>query len=486
MFGTFEYVNALDLASAEATAREIEANPGKFKLVLNWYATIDAHTHKSSATKFRAYKVVDQAVGRVIAAAKRDPVVRDAAVVLVSDHGSVGGLDPKFIDRPFTSGEGYVNDTAFNLTKFFAGDFEKNRDLRFVVAAAESPEPLFDFKFIKEFLIHPFTYTYRGAQKNEGEKNILVDYSGDRLAQIFMRKGMVFDLGDRMSLAELNNYQSVEWGAKEKFSVNLPERLLNLSFENLESTDPLVVKKIKPETGGRPVQFFAMALAGIVARESVEFLVANGQEPEDGGDRSPVLICAHPWRCGLIQTQRSHGQDFFRYFVVKNFSQNRDGRVSGQLSMDPADDPISYLGKVFTSDESAKWRNDQEWLRLAEKTENPTILFGLVKALSNAPRLSGNVIRQAELPDFILTANMGFNFNSSRMTEGDHGAFSLAESQITFVVSGLGKNQTRAQDFPDPRLARDAGATLFDLLGFKDTATTQGESLLGRSSSTSP
>ncbi len=477
LFGTFEAVNALDAASAAATADMIRKNPGKHRLVMNWYASLDTHTHSSNATKFRSFKVLDSAIGQVLDAARRDPLLSNAVVVLLSDHGFEGGLKASHLHRPFAGGESYLNNTAFNLTKYFAGDYHAQRDLRFVVAAAESPEPLMDFKFIREFMIHPISYTYRGAQKNRGKKNLLVDYSGDRLAQIFLGRGPKESPAARMSLHDLRNFDSTRWGASEPFRVDLPDRLLSQTLENLEISDPAFAAKIKNESGSRPVKFFAMALAGEMARESVDRLLTQNAG-SDRSDRAPIVICAHEWKCGVIQTRHRGGLEQMRYSIVRNFQQDEAGIVSGSLSTSAEDDPLDYLGSVLNTQSIAQWRSDREWLRLAEDHAYPTIVFGLVRALTNAPRHSTNVDREAELPDFVLMAARGFNFNSSRLTEGDHGAFGRDEAKITFVVSGLGKSRRPLRHFSDPKLSRDVGATLAEILGERAYFPSHGQALL--------
>src|SRR5690606_40376272 len=55
-----------------------------------------------------------------------------------------------------------------------------------VVGASESPEPENDLGYLKEFMIHPFEYTYRGHKETKIERNLLVDYSGDNFAHMYV------------------------------------------------------------------------------------------------------------------------------------------------------------------------------------------------------------------------------------------------------------------------------------------------------------
>ena len=80
-----------------------------------------------------------------------------------------------------------------------------------------------------------------------------------------------------------------------------------------------------------------------------------------------------------------------------------------------------------------------------KNTRFPTSLVSLVSTLTLNENLLGNKDRVAEIPDFILLANLGFNFNSAAMTEADHGNLTKRESNNTFLYSNM-KLKTFSQE----------------------------------------
>jgi len=124
-----------------------------------------------------------------------------------------------------------------------------------VARSASSAEPDYDLKYLHEFFIEPFQYVTHGDRNdNPGAATVVVDESGDNLAQILMLRPN----GDqrRHSFAELSAYPNGPMGNV----LDIPNDLMNLKLRSLVVTDPDLRKAIADLSGMRPVQYFAMPL----------------------------------------------------------------------------------------------------------------------------------------------------------------------------------------------------------------------------------
>jgi arylsulfatase A-like enzyme len=86
--------------------------------------------------------------------------------------------------------------------------------------------------------------------------------------------------------------------------------------------------------------------------------------------------------------------------------------------------------------------------------------------------------RQAETPDFLLTANWGFNFNSGTELHSDHGGLFAEETRNTFVLSRIGSRAfSRRYQARGPVLIKDLTPTLLEIAGRKADTGISGQSL---------
>jgi hypothetical protein len=462
--------NNLDHASAQSVAEAIRQDQkGNLRFVMIWFAAVDEASHYNNRALPSIYGEVDQNSKLILDAAKKHPVLKDATVFLLSDHGHNGGYGPFGTDSgPFLA------NTGFNIMKFLAGDFNGYENYHFVIGGSDSPEPKFYARTAKKFQLQPFHETY---PKKSGKPTALIDTSGDSLAQVYIHGENDPDWSHRLSFYELSNYNENKYGK----TLNIPADFLNFQLLNLMVTDTELAEKIVKLTDRHPVDFFAMALAGKEAKNSADQL---GAAPETGASsREPVLVMARgksgsEFRTGLILTRSDwEGSDQFRYIVVKNFSQDAKGKIQGTVSTNPEDDPLNYIGNVDEAESSRVWRYDQEWLKMAKDHSRPTAVFSLARSLTLAPKYTNLKFhalpekvkrsRQGEIPDFLITANPGYGFHADAPLESDHGGLQREEVRNTFFVSSLNKSKfTRHVRLETPVLNRDFMPTFLQYAGF--------------------
>lgn len=449
LFGSFQSTDLLDSTSAELSANEIKKRPGKHRLVINWYASVDHHAHKANA-HFRLLRnakvnnplfVIDQSIRKVLMAAKDDPVLKDAVVFLISDHGQTGHHH-------------HSNSTSFNLVRFFAGDYPEKSQMDFVTQSASSPDPDFDISFLHEFFIQPFRAIYPKDERRKGRSpNMLIDYSGDRYAQVYLKQGE-WSLNQRMNLYELTHHSLG----------NMYDHLLDFQLNNQEVliVDQRPVQK-------HPVLFMGQSLSDKISLRELDKWLKSQNLAVDY-ERDPVILKTRENKTALIFSKRdSQGEDLFRYIVVSNFSQDRYGRFWGRLAQENSSDPFHYK---LSFDERNTWRTDREWLKILKNEKYPTGLFSVVRSQTLAPRLQNLVDSpwQAETPDFFLVANDEYSFNSSLHMEADHGGLLREEVQTVLGVGSLNpKTIQKDQLQPYPFLLRDITPTVLDILGLGES-----------------
>gem|GEM_PF-5646374 len=471
--GTFSGAEALDAVSYDTIAETIRETPGKHRLILIWHSSIDSHSHYSNHQLNWAYETLDKGVGKILEAAKADPVLKNARTFVISDHGHMGGFEKANSEFCGQDKEILIDNTGFNLTKYFAGDFVEARHWDFVVGASESPEPEYDLGYLKEFLIQPFDYTYRGKRNTQGPRSLLVDYSGDNLAQIYILERESKEVKRPLNFFELRNYKrNTEATAKDMIA-----SILDFQIRNLEGRDQKLIQCIRKSSGSHPVQYLGLSL-GEHASDSIRSQIPS--QYLRTWIREPVLIQSREGQ-GLVLTSKSDtGEDWFQYFSVRYFDQKESGEVSFGLDRTGSGDPLHLLGTTVDFEKAAMGMTDRSWLtrNVAAGSVNPTAPFYFVRALTLSPRLEASPARVAEKPDFVLLANRGFAFHSAVAHQSDHGGIHKLETQVSLFVSGLGSQAWSGHATSQkPVFTRDLVPTVLDQHGRKDVMNT----LQGRS-----
>jgi len=457
---TFSGVEVLDQASANEIAKAIRKNPGSKNLIIIWLASIDEMSHSGSHQMNWAYKTVDSSIATVLNAAKADPILKNARTYLISDHGHLGGLEKRVAPgcAESNSSDFFINNTGFNLTKFFAGDFFQARNLNFVVGAAESPNPSHDLGYLKEFLIHPFEYTYRGHQEHQGERTLMVDYSGDNMAQIYLLKYQGREIKSPLTYGQLKNYKK----DTSSGNIDFPGLMLKQKLNNLESLDKDVRACIEKVTGRHPIQLFAASLGQQSLKSIRKKLPEEHHRP---WTRTPILVEALGEKKAIILTHQNQvGFDVFQYFLVKDFQQTEDGDLSFAIENEITKDPLKIITNQNEIELAQHGMIDRTWFDMNRKNnvENIAGPMGIVRSLTLAQNIAQDPKRQAEIPDFLLYANVGYSFQSSSAHQSDHGGLSRRESQITLNVSGLGSSSWKqAHSLETSVLTRDIAPTVF-------------------------
>ncbi|MCT4641997.1 MAG: alkaline phosphatase family protein [Bacteriovoracaceae bacterium] len=420
LFKVFSGSIALDRSGAMQTAQKIKKYPGKTKLVLNWYSCVDVFAHHNNIAIDTCYKELDKTMAIILEAAAKDPILSNAHLFIVSDHGHTGGHESKHSHYKLFKEGSYFNNTSLNLTTLFAGDYANYPHFNFFPFVMESPHYNNDLKFLNEYLIHPFRYKYKSRKKRKKYKNrypdIMIDYSGDSMASIYLAHEKT-GWGERLSFYDISNYRK-----KDIF-----EQLLNVKVRNLVIYDQKTKKEIEKRTKKHPIMGYAHALESCSASDIRHII-----KEDVLFKREPIIVKGLNTNYSLIVTKEEAGKLKYKYFLLSEFSQSKNLKCSGKLSQNSSKDIFSSYDTLKN-----KWLTKKEFVYLMRNTRFPTFAISLVSNLTLADELKDNVNRKGELPDFLLLSNLGFNFNSAAITEADHGNLTRREVTTSFFVSHM-------------------------------------------------
>jgi hypothetical protein len=471
LYGVLDATEMFDLGIGLHTAKLIRENPGQNHLIINLFAGVDHNAHTGKQNLDDTMKNLDRAMGEVMKAAGADPVLSKAVYVIASDHGMSGGKE--FADplRPFMPGEFEMDNSTFNLHKFFAGDFPgESKNFDFVVGSHKPGERnigagVFDIPHTG--LWAPYNYTYYGKKKNPGRpgykdnRTILIEPYGDAQIYAFLLEDAKRDPAIKTTYYRLRHYPSQDG----KHILDIPGSLLRYSLANTDvkgkrygSQD--LQDALKNVNGLRPAGVIALSLTGDGVNASVCKLTQFCDFT-----RAPVLIQTYPEKMAIALTRGQGNDEQYAYFVIKNFNQTATNEITGSVSNDVNDDPMKYNvnGSVFPR----QWMTDREILKITKDAWFPTAIYSTVKALTLSPKVANGPYGpkyKAETADFIVYGAYGFHFNSYQLHQSDHGGLSRLETHNSFFVQDdqLVGPHLRVDT---PVVSRDVLPTILDYLG---------------------
>lgn len=450
LYGNYRGVLELDRASIQLTREEIESSPGKYQLVMNWVAGVDVHSHKNNDSLNLTYRSIDTELGALIKTLEKDPILKDAYVFLISDHGMRGGKEGKHSNYKMTEEGEFLKNTSLNLTTLLAGDYVDYRKYKFVVKAFKSPWPKHDISFLREFQIHPFHYTYRGKHKINGPVNAMVDTSGDALAQLYFAKpGKGWK--QRPDLYDLNHY-SIR-GER----LDLINDLLNLKLKSVVIADPVLREQLLKDTSFHPVEFISTWVKKQENIEQIKKLLSIESELS----REPVIVFGRKGKAIILTKRMKGGAELFRYIPLKEIRQTANGTIK-LVKGTSHEDILDYSGiEQFSYD---NWYTDRQLLQMMSEHNYPNGIEHLARVVTLGKNLKGKKYRESERPDMVLIATPGFNFNSSYANEGDHGGIERAQVKNTLFMTKLGKKSSfKFKESKTPVMGRDILPTVLKI-----------------------
>jgi hypothetical protein len=428
LYGVFAQSVIMDKASSLQARSAMVRNQGYYKLIANWYGCVDVFSKLSNKALYQCIKELDLNIGSLLETAAQDPTLKFSDLYLISDAGHVGG------EYEFNKSTKFLNNTGLNLTKLFAGDYNSHPHYVFAVSTFESPDPDYDLKFLKEYLVQPFRYTYRGKnKKRKGNASVMVDYFGDGQARVYL-KNSKNGWKKRNTLWEMNNFTAEN---NPDRPINIIDDLLKFKLKNTAIVDSKLRKYIKNKTKLRPVKWISFEIFDEQEISQVK-LLTNTFNPK----MTITAVLSLDAGQALILSRKDENQQLVTKFIsIKNFKITKDKVVSFERSnVDPFNINKLYPKIV------GEWITERAGLKLLKNYKYPTLLshFGrLFRLNTNLQKITN---REGELADIVMYANDGFNFNSSYKSEADKGHLDRVSTKISFF-HGSFNPQTLEQEY---------------------------------------
>jgi hypothetical protein len=473
--GTASGANLLDGGNTEAFSEAIKAHPCQFREVQIWLGSVDEDSHTSPRSLDRTYQRIDEDVKKLLDTMANDPVLKNAKIVVDSDHGLSGGVEQPDPTREIMPDKTiFMKDTSRNYSHCFAGNCKGWEDFDFVVGSLVPDEAKRGgtASILNRTIFKPFNFTYKGepGHENQGRdgykdhRTLLAESYGNQMeAFYFLCSGVKVgetcankDTSKRVNYFDMTQYQN-DQGKK----LNVIDRLLGDQVQNTVVDDnPTLKKDLYNKTQNRPVAFVAIPLQGDVVKKSAAALAGI---PTDGL-RDPVLIRSYKDKASMILTRDTPSGPEYRYLVLSHFDQDAEtGRIasSTQVVTGVEKDPLGYKEDI------SGWHNKHDWLNRMQNAEYPTAIFALSRNLTLDPRLAGDSQYQARIPDMLAYSNEGFDFNPDQNNLGNHGALRHEIAHNTLYMSGC----SVAAQVPTPVLGEQIGQTIKEILGDSNPGT---------------
>jgi hypothetical protein len=418
--GIYSHDIAYSSAVGLQTARAIKKNPGKFRLISNWYNCSQYLQKYNNQALQYCLMEIDKRIGEILEVAKVDTKLKSAQVFLLSDTSFADGM------IEFDGKKVLLDNTGFHLTKFFTGDYSQLSKYDLSVSTFSSPEPDYDVKFWQEYLIQPTRVTYRGKHNDRPkEASVLLDPIGDNQAKVFFKHPR-YAWRSGLTFCDLSRYPATS--SEEKF--NIPNDLLDFQLRNISITNSkLRLQILRESNNGSPVQFISKSIHDPTTLDKIrkEFQIDFEQHPALLWNNQGAVLVVQKWH----QQRR-----YIQYFPLETPRCEGDELVLKQnLEKD-----ILKITSIITP---AVWHLESDVLNLLKEHEYPVVFTHLMTIFNLHPQLSHKQIEKDELdqeiPDLVLYTHRGYNFNSGKKSQADTGHFHRRNSRVLARYSELNK-----------------------------------------------
>lgn len=478
LFETHNGMEAIDRESLKETLSVMRDPRGPKKKVIGLYfGAVDHLSHLDAVMGRKSLSQVDYAVGMIFKA-MRETRYHDSVVIMVSDHGSIGGNEdfPEDLDNPLRGMSFGLTPTS--LSHFFSGWFNKAgyADYNFNVQAAFAAEGKFSLRNLSEVQLQPFQctkvahveyYKYnRTCPKLSGTGNdkVTAGVTTSETVSLPYASRVSGDWSKINNWYTLTHYHLESPSDKAPLVKNILKDLEHFEVENLVVDDPAVAQKI----GKKPLDWLAVTIAKEDFNRSP---AVQKMGPSMMSDTDVVVIHRSDVSEGLIlQRANGAGQRLYKYMPVKNFLQNSNGDVTFQLN--DHFDPLDYRGNslvkadatgAFIDDE--RWfqgfHGDRQWAGRYSRTSFPNVVFALPRYMQSRGGASEKFPNLRA--DIYLNPHYGHMFTVDNDTdEVNHGMWQRESVRNLFMITG--PVIKRGQRVEIPAFATDVVPTVFESL----------------------
>lgn len=399
-----------------------------------WFPGNDVTGHFSARGQFasarRYIQEADRWIGQLVARLERRDMLKDTYLVLMADHGHIGGKD--FINQ------------RFNLPY----------DLFFLPPRDDDHDGVIDDGSGLGFNVHKYDYR-REHNVNDERDFAAFDIGSYGTAKVFLpfasRTSKVWS--KRNGWQQLSHYQVADGFAP----VDLIDRILKLRPRE---------KNLYPEmVADDPVAFVMVPVSGLIAA------------PSSGAHDDPVnrlYLRAPNGSEALIEAQYIDGGWQYRYVPIAKFSQSEAGELS-YVTRGVQADPLGYL-KTLKPGFLGTWHDGRAWLKATAENLYPDAPELFFKYFDWDP--AREQYRERKTPDLVIAANPGWSMRHEDVLSTDHGFAQRDSLHIPMLVSGPGTK--KGVVISEPVLITDLVPTMLGILKIPyDASVMDGKPLPG-------
>ncbi len=424
----------------------------KKKFIGLYYSIVDSYFHHSYRQGLEALKAIDAAVGEIFRAIHSSEVYGDSIVVLVSDHGFIGGYEHED-GNPRDPLRGHeIKLMGVNLSTMLGGYAVRTKEkYRMNVEAAYAMEDKYSLKYWEELQLQKFQCTnlskyQRHLQQIDAPGNPVagtcMDWSSPAAGKQSLISAAVTssstialpyastDSGNWQkpnTWFTLTHYHVVDSVERQARQVNILDDLLDYE-RDVDDLEKLTEERV----GTKPVDWVAVVI------EPKDF---NNPDSRTQGLRATIddviLIDSRKGQA-LIFPESESGKATYRYVPVREFTQTSSGAVSFELS-ESGDDPLGYRAEGADAAWFGAAHSAKEWIARFIHAVYPNAVPALARIMS----FHGNAAakKSTQRFDIFLNPKYGYFFAPYDDVAGgpsQHGMLQRESVRGTFLIAGPG------------------------------------------------
>lgn len=389
-----------------------------------WLPETDSVSHSEYRGQFgvarRAIVEADGLIGEMVAELKRRGRFEKTYLLLVSDHGHIGGR--------FGHLERYdlVNEFFHQPARLDDAEQRVGGGLGLSVRQHRYLNP---------------------THGDDSDDFVFIDAIGTGAASVYLprRRYGAGDWSAPNTVAELLTYRIRD----RKYSINLIDELIHIGASSRTTRSSLadepivqaVWKQSASRNSGEPPGPVDLVLARI--------------------DEAAVLIANARRGLAIIDRRVSATGNFeYRYQVVQNVRPLADGGIDFELVKQPASDPLRMVG-VVDPEIFGRYLDERSWLKITMGTVYPDSVVSMCRHMLWQPHLKAR--SQDYAADLVVTANPAWQFNTYNKPGSAHGHPFVETMRMSFFVAG--PNIRRGSIVTEPVRSVDLLPTILDMAG---------------------
>ena len=421
-FGTHQSERFVDEANTAYAVDNLFNDDHSVTVV--WLPETDSTSHSEYRGQFgvarRSIVEADGLIGEMVAELRRRDRLKNTYLLLVSDHGHIGGrfghLERYDLVNEFFHQPSRVDDNGNRVGGGLGLSVRQ--------------------------------YRYSNPTIGDSSDNfVFVDAVGTGAASVYLprRHYGAGDWSAPNSAAELMEYRI----RNRAQPVNLIDELIHIGSKSNSTGQTDSESQIVSAHWQSQNRQGAAALPG-----PVDLVLARI-------DDESVLIANGHRGLAVVDRRVGFGGGYeYRYRVVRNVRPSDNGGLEFDVVEQPGTDPLRMVGAI-SPEVFGQYIDERSWLKITMGTVYPDSVVTMCRHMLWEPHLKARA--QSHAADLVVTANPGWQFNTSNKPGTAHGHPFVETMRMSFFVAG--PNIRRESILTDPVRSVDLLPTVLEMVG---------------------